>query len=116
MIINSHAKPCVDCLDYEQNIKAWIEKLGGDSSSEHISLTLESLVDTASRAPEDAWISVEDRLPEVSNGMFLVSYMFQGKHQCMAVAAWYGDRFHDINLVALEVTHWQPKPAHPKES
>lgn len=44
---------CVDCRDHENNLKVWIERLGGDSTSKHLSLTLESLLDSKpSPAPE----------------------------------------------------------------
>jgi hypothetical protein len=61
------------------------------------------------------WISVKERLPEVGNGMFLVSYLFAGKHPCMMVCAWYGGAFRGLDLIAMStVTHWMPLPEPPE--
>jgi hypothetical protein len=36
---------CVDCRDYEGNIRDWIEQLGGDTDTKYLSLELERLID-----------------------------------------------------------------------
>ena len=67
---------------------------------------------------ENQWISVEERLPDVTNGMFLVSFLFQGKHQCAKVCAWWSGNFRALPdlLVLQDVTHWRPLPSPPKEA
>jgi len=40
-------KVCVDCRDYEENIRGWIEKLGGDAAASHISIELEQQLSAA---------------------------------------------------------------------
>ena len=61
------------------------------------------------------WISVKDRLPEATNGMFLVCYRFMGKYSARMVVAWYGGKFRDIETRIVDVTHWMPLPAPPEE-
>ena len=41
----SHAE-CVDCRDYENNIRTWIEQLGGNPGAVYISTELERLIST----------------------------------------------------------------------
>ena len=60
------------------------------------------------------WISVKERFPEVSNGMFLVCYLFQERHLCYMVCAWYGGKFRGLDLRPLTVTHWMPLPDVPE--
>lgn len=65
-------------------------------------------------ALQDDWVDVKDRLPEVTNGMFLVAYLFQDKHVCQKVCAWMNGYFRDIDLIAVKsVTHWRPLPPSP---
>jgi hypothetical protein len=43
---------CVDCRDYEANIRGWIEQLGGDTGTKYISLELERLIDALVAQPK----------------------------------------------------------------
>lgn len=60
-----------------------------------------------------AWRDCEQELPQCTNGMFLVTYLFQDKHPCQRVCAWYNGAFHDLELKALNVTHWKPLDPYP---
>ena len=44
-------KTCVDCRDYEENIKGWIEQLGGNPETSYLSLELERLIDALTPLP-----------------------------------------------------------------
>jgi len=69
------------------------------------------------------WISVEDRLPELGQGILAVGE-YEGEiygrieGQYVGAGAWYGDR---VSMSAdcysaeiVDVTHWMPIPAPPR--
>ena len=64
------------------------------------------------------WISVEDRLPEITSGLdtskCILVYTPHNKCQYTAFL-WFGDFFHfDCSRPLEGVTHWQPLPRPPE--
>jgi hypothetical protein len=47
-------KVCVVCLDFEENIRYWIEQLGGDPEVTHLSFELEKLIEATALAKAEA--------------------------------------------------------------
>ena len=61
----------------------------------------------------EVWISVEDLLPDCQQGMYLTLYLRWGRtfHR---VSEWVGDKFVDLELHPVPVTHWRPLPSPPE--
>lgn len=75
-----------------------------------------TIVELQAQLEAEAWVSVEDRLPDCQQGMYLTLYLFWDKHVCHKVTAWLGNKFVDLGLHPVPVTHWRPLPSPPEEA